>query len=646
MITYPVGFFAPRGSSGVRYNFRGSIPSGAIVNTSGDPIYRMVSPSVYSALVPGEGVGVFEDRGAGPAMLVGAGTIDRPWKNWIPVDYGPPDYAPVNLVVRMRWDHSAEGSYANVPDQAQGPTGDETILLPRTRKDDAALVSGISALVQGYIYLSCPSCPSGGEDSFFTIMVKDGPSPPTILGDWHGTADGAREDMRDTGGSSWRQLRVQGRNGGFAQLFPAGNFGQAGGVGQLYVTMAMCGSGAAYLPLVLGVDTSEAHAWDTRIAVPSNFMSGGGLYAKGQFSQIVDDPRFMVQTSTNPRRTLIDIPTTSDGRFGLYGQYSPYGSSHIDWVLRAYDEDFIVAQYASNGAGQPGSTTPGVGGNYLRQGRYAIGVNPNQGIAYLRIAFAGSYYTALRTEGVDQPISTPTSAHLHVNADGEEPFPAHLLEVTAGSDTFDAAQVFLLGDSQEDVTGSVDSRDTRPSNFVLTEDEVVAGLAIENIAVHGDTIQYQLARLNDFAAAFPDAIAAVQLWIVDIGWNNYPDTNNAAMRVLRHQLLDRIQDLSDAPIALVVPSPAKGAVSTSPTMQARYEADRTDILGSQYPQATYKIDYLTRLTQPSMNAGAYGGTVDDLYAPYSDDGLHYTLAGKQAKGALIRMILALAGIVS
>lgn len=629
-------------SNGTLFDFTtGSVPTGATVNTSGDTVYRMTSTSTLSAIAPGSGIGIFEDRGRGVAMLVGAGTSDALWKNWITTDY-----ATLDQVFRIRWDHSAVGSYLNTADQAQGPTGNESLFPPRVRKDDSALIEGTNPAVQGYLLLNNASCPAAGAESFFTLWLKDGPSPPTSQGYWNGTAGGARSGMRDPGGSTWHQVRAQGANGGFGQIYIAGNQGVTGATGQLYAAMAMCGSGADYLPLVAGATTSQSSAYDNKIADPSLFVVNGALRAQGKFQQLVDDPKYMVQLPGSPRRTLFSI-ATPDGECSLYGQYSVAGSSRVDWALKINGSLFLLSDYHSPGVGLPGETSPGVGGSYLSEGVWAIGYDASASLAYIRIGFMGSYYTRIETSGVSATLSTPTAAYLHTNTSQTEPFTALLKEVTAGAPSFQPSPVIVLSDSLNDITGATDSLNRRPTNFVFTDDEAEAGvLSIENLAVHGDTIAYQLDRLNAFYAAFPEAVSTAQHFIVDLGWNVFPSRTNTQTRSDMNALLDRIVAIksADATISLWVPSPAKSAVTG--TAQTHYEEFRTDVLADYYTQSDYNVDLLTRLTAPSMNDGAYGGTVDNLYPPYADvDGQHYQLAGKQAKGALQRTFLQSIGII-
>lgn len=554
-------------------------------------------------------------------MLVGVGT----WQNWVTADYDT-----LLQVFNAAWDHSPIGSYTFAYNQAVGPAGLATPLAPRVRTDDAGLMTGINAADQGYFYLSMPSCPG---ISFVTVCVRNSASnPPTAVGALQTSADGSQQYDTNISTNDWHELRGQGGNGGYVRLFMAGAPFIIGETGALLTTMLMCGSGSAYLPLVAGATTSAAAAIDNVINAPTSFIKNGILRAKGTFQQITDGTNIFVEGEEKDR--VLFALDTPDGEVSLRYAYSPLGSSTIDAVLMINGIDFLVAEYKSP-VGEVPTTTPGVGGNYLSAAQWAAGYDHTTGVAFIHVKWPGSMVTSFVSSGVSESLSDATAGYVHSSIAQDDGYPALVETITGGATgkyIWDAAPIVLLSDSLNDITGTTDF-DVRPTNYVFTDDESEGGAAIEVVGAHGITLTQALDWINSFAASFPHAIAALEYWWVDLGWNVFPSQANSVTRTQMNALLDRLAQIKNVPIRLWIPSPAKSAVSG--TAQARYEEFEADVLGGYYAQAT-GIDRLSRLTAPSMNAGAYSGTPYDLYAPYSADGQHYNLTGKQAKGALQR----------
>ncbi len=630
MFTFPTGFFGTSTNEPtvVTFDFTtDSMPSGVVANTTGDTVYRQTSDSSLEPITPGAGVGIFEDRGRGFGILVAP-----TWKNWLSYDYDTLDQA-----FRIRWDHTAPGTYLNTADQSTGPiTG--SFLAPRTRNDDAALIESTDSGALGWVGLNIPGVPSG--ESFSTLWIKDGPTPPGIRGYLGGTAGGARETMTDPGGADWHQVRVQGANGGYIVMVPA----SLGGTGQLYATAAMVGSGHWYLPLIAGAATSQANAADVHISDPSVFIVNGALRAKGKMQLLLDNAQLIPTPGALAVNATVISLETPDGLISLRCCYGP--ASSVDWVLKINGSDLISASYTTSGG--VGVTTPGAAGNYLSQIEWAIGYDSDNSLAYLRVGMVGNFTTWTLTTGITETLSTPTSAYLNSNV-GTEIFPTLIKEVIAGAPYFTGAEVLLLGDSTNDTTGTP-SDDVRPANYIFTDDEVEAGHAIENLAAHGNTTNDQLAKLQAMVVAIPWAFSNIKVVMVDLGWNNFGQ-DNSQTRIDMNALLNYIVSLkgtiirSDAIIDLYVPSPAKAGVDGG--SYGHWQDFQTDVMSGYYTQATNNLNILSDATpgSGSMNAAAYGGTVDDLYEPYSNDGLHYGLAGKIAKGAIQREQLIADGII-
>lgn len=348
---------------------------------------------------------------------------------------------------------------------------------------------------------------------------------------------------------------------------------------------------------------------------------------------------FFPMLSPRPIPSPLPVPSASpipsplpapDGSFNIYGEASPsfpstvyttmtdcgevslrtyFSNANWAWTTRICGVDVLKAEYITD-------TTPGTGEPGMPFW-FEIGYDAATKTAYQRVAINGSIH------------STWAQADFFVTGIASTPRKA-------------PSKILLLGDSQEDITSSTTETQVRPTNYVFTALEVSQGASIENLAMHGNTFEKQRLKLDRFLQAFPDARDSTELVIVDMGWNNFAPQLTQEISDEANTLFDYIRaSFTNAELDLFITSPAKNGSSLYGNWQWTLFRDHASSGG--FPQVTRVVDVLSRLSAPSMNAGAHGGEPGALHEPYSSDGLHYSIEGKRAKGALLREQLVVEG---
>lgn len=343
---------------------------------------------------------------------------------------------------------------------------------------------------------------------------------------------------------------------------------------------------------------------------PADFVTNGALHLQGVGH--FDGTEGKVLTLATP-----------PGEVSLRMKYM---NSSGAWIFAVNGHDVITSIY------DVGTTTAGNGDPSMIF-EFDLGYDAARGLAYERIGFNGSMTTTWTTDNVTETIVTPTAVTTIATTLSARPY-------------FDAAPIILLGDSQQDLTGAAPppAVELKPSQHFFTTAEVEAGARVENLSVHGAIFDFERNRLQAFLAAFPEAVPATKLVMCDLGWNNFSAQGTADVDAEATMLFNDIRAaLPNAQLDVYVPSPAKGGVSMHGYGQ--WKIYQTNVLASYYPQPTNVYNVLAQDTGPSMNAVAFGGEQDYLYAPYSLEGLHYTDAGKLAKAQMQRERIVWSGVL-
>lgn len=595
----------------------GSIPSGTTAVTTGDRVYCRTGTTALTAVTPGSGVGMFENRGNGVGMLV-AGA----WKNGTVYDIGPAFWKKL-----QSWTHSGAGNITR--------TLDAVVTLPQGGTGWVKLTA-FDNTVKSYIVADATTTFPG--EAYATIWVRDyDGTPPTELGQWHGTANGAQQDDAMLGGTTAIELRVQGNNGGFGKLYVAtteNDVTSPYGTGSVLVANAQIGGGRHYLPLIAPTNdlqaTADASASEVKITDPTVFVTNGALNIGGRFQQIVDLPQDLIRAAGTPYRYLFSMETP-DGLLYVRGRYA---SSFIEWEYGINGATIDTSTYTT------GVTTPGVGGEYLTQVDWQFRHDANTNTGWFRLGFDGGYYTAFLDAGdVTASLSAPTSAWIHSNL-GSNVLPG-LIEQVSTSTADPAPQILLLGDSINDITAggttgipSGESQNARAVNYVLTDAQVDAGWQIESLAVHGHKFSNQESAFTAFP--WKSGIEAV---IIMIGWNDFAETSitNATIRTRCISLLAAVRAaLPTARIHLYTPTPGKAGVGAS--TYARWAEFRTDIQGSYAGYATY-VDRFVDTAAVDLNDGS------DNLSPDSTDHLHLNHSTKATLGEIYHDELVADGVL-
>lgn len=605
---------------------QGVIPDGIIVNSSGDAVWPQTSEDALAAspVTPGNGVGIFEDRGNGLGLSVFPTT-----ENLVRTDPTVPGVdSCFNLV--GGWGHSGGGNLARYSAQGLGPDGVTNICT----------VEDISAAAQGYIY-TLGAAFIGHAIGSVWVRDCDGTEPtplsaPSSPGVLVGVGSTGLEVASLGSGTTWRRINILISGGPDLLLKPAGGNGVVAPTGAIRAGFVSACRGVHVPPFIDNLSSASATAVlaDVHLQTPSEAVLPNGTLHLGGILQQKSLRSYDVipsESATLGNYVYLFKVATADGAFAMRARYD---DSQFEWTLVARDTNIITSRRQSGEAGMA------IGGGYLAQTQWEAKIDPG-GEAYIRIGSRGCFTEKAGTDA-GAAIPTPSSAYFHASAAGTEVLPGIVSKIqTVTTENWTAPAIILVGDSILS-SGSAGSFIDRVGVRMLSDAQVLAGLNnIQSLATSGnkfaDGANNQLDKINAMRSALTSGVRAV---VISMGWNDFAlGDSNATIRANCQALIDgAIAKFPSADIFLYSTTPAKGAVSGA--AYAKWQANVADVAaGNVFTGVSFQSTELS--LSSTFNDGA-----DNLQPPMdSGDGQHGNNDCHTAIGAVFMVDLTAEGII-
>lgn len=607
------------------YSFAGSIPSGIVVNSSGDTVWPQTSASALasSPTTPGNNVGIFENRGNGQGLSVFPST-----ENLVRTDPTVGGVDSCNNLVGG-WGHSGVGNLARYAAQALGPDGTTSICT----------VDDISAAAQGYIYTVFGGSYTGFGIGSIWVRDCDGTEPtplpaPSSPGVLNGVGSTGLETATLGSGTTWRRVNILVENTLDLFLKPAGGNGVVAPVGAVRAGFASSHLGVHAAPFIDNLSSALATAQlgDIHLSTPGDsLLSNGTLHLGGIFQQTSLRSFDVIpsQAATIGDYVYLFNIATADGAFAMRARYE---SSQFEWTLVARGTDLITSRR------QAGESGMALSGGYLAQTQWEAKLTPG-GEAFIRIGSRGCFTEVTGTDA-GAAIPAPSSAYFHASAANTDVFPGIVNKVqTVTSENWTEPAIILVGDSILDA-GNAGLQFDRVGAQMLSDAQVLAGLNnIQSLATSGNTFAQQATKVTAMRSALVSSVRAV---VISMGWNDLASgDSDATIRANCQALIDAaIAKFPTADIFLYSTTPARGAAAVTPTIYAKWLAYVADVTaGNVYTGTTFQS------TELSLSSTFNNGSNDLQAAIDSGDGQHPNNQGKTDIGAVFMVDLTAQGII-